>query len=256
MIALALIIALLGIWELAVRLGHVDPLILPPPSTVASSAWDNRALLWSAFEQTAKLVLIGLVIALVLGVAIACLLRLVPALRRGVEPLLVGSQAIPIPVLAPLLVVWFGFGLTPQLVVVTLFAFFPIAVATRDALGQLDPEAELVLRSLGAGRWPRLRLAEFPGAVPGIITGLRVAVVFAVSGAVFADLIGGGSTTAADPTASGGLGYLVENATNQLDTALGLAATALLAGFALLLFWSLGLLERATDHTTSTRGPR
>jgi ABC-type nitrate/sulfonate/bicarbonate transport system permease component len=256
MIALALILVLLGGWELAVRIGNIDPLVLPPPSTVASSAWDNRALLWSAFEQTAKLVLIGLVIALVAGVAIACLLRLVPALRRGVEPLLVGSQAIPVPVLAPLLVVWFGFGLAPQLVVVTLFAFFPIAVATRDALGQLDPEAELVLRSIGAGRWPRLRLAELPGAVPGIITGLRVAVVFAVSGAVFADLIGGSSTSAADPTSSGGLGYLVQSSANQLDTALGLAATAVLAGFALLLFWSLGLLERATDHTTSTRGPR
>jgi len=255
-IAVALILVLLAAWQLAVRIGHVDPLVLPAPSAVASSGWHHRSLLLGALADTAKLVLLGLAIALVAGLAIACLLRLVPALRRALEPLLVGSQAIPVPVLAPLLVVWFGFGLTPQLIVVTLFAFFPIAVATRDALAQLDPEAELVLRSLGAGRWPRLWLAELPGAVPGIITGLRVAVVFAVSGAVFADLIGGASTTAADPTSSGGLGYVVQNAANQLNTALGLAATAVLAGFALLLFWSLGLLERATDHTTSTRGPR
>jgi ABC-type nitrate/sulfonate/bicarbonate transport system permease component len=248
---LILVIVLLVAWQALVDLRHLDPIILPSPTDTAAALWDGRAVLWEAFLHTTLIVLLGCVIAAAVGVAVACLLHVSPPLRRALEPLLVGTQAIPIPVLAPLLVIWLGFGLAPQLVLVVLVAFFPVVVATRDALAALSPETAVVLRNLGAGPWQSLRLVELRGALGGIITGLRLAVVFAVIGAVFADSTGSSATTAADPTSSGGLGRVVQDALPQLQTDRAFAAIALLAGLALVLFWGLGAAERRLNQRQS-----
>ncbi len=244
---LALLLVLGAAWEAFARLRDIDPIILPAPSDVASSMWTDRSLLLEGLGRTTSIVLGGILIAAILGIALGAALHRSPTARRAVEPLLVGSQAVPIPVLAPLLVIWLGFGLTPQLVLVVIVAFFPVAVATRDALAGLSPETDLVLRNLGATGSQRLRLVELRGALPGIVTGLRLAVVFAVIGAVFADSTGSSATTAADPTSSGGLGRIVQDAIPQLATDRAFAAIALLAALALLLFWSLGAAERRLD---------
>lgn len=242
---------LLGLWQAYVELADVDPIVLPAPTDVASALWTDRSLLLDSLWQTARVVLLGIAIATVLGVAIAALVHRSPIARRGLEPLLVGSQAIPIPVLAPLAVIWLGFGLMTQLVIVVVVAFFPVAVSTRDALDNLSPETDLVLRNLGATGLQRLRLVELRGALPGIITGLRLGVVFAVIGAVFADATGSTATTAADPTSTGGLGRIVDDAIPQLATDRAFAAIVLLAAFSLFLFWSLGALQRLAEHTSS-----
>ncbi|MDO9352261.1 MAG: ABC transporter permease subunit [Solirubrobacteraceae bacterium] len=247
---LLLVAVLIAAWQALADLRHIDPIVLPAPSDVATAAWDDRSLLFDGLLRTTSIVLAGIVIAAALGVLVGAALHRSPTARRAVEPLLVGSQAIPIPVLAPLLVIWLGFGLAPQLVLVVVVAFFPVAVATRDALASLDPETDLVLRNLGASGWQRVRLVELRGALPGIVTGLRLAVVFAVIGAVFADSTGSTATTAADPTSTGGLGRIVQDAIPQLATDRAFAAIVLLAALALVLFWSLGAAERRLDPTS------
>lgn len=242
---------MLGAWQAYVGVAAVDPIVLPAPTDVASALWTDRSLLAEAWWQTARVVLLGIAIAAVVGVAAAALVHRSALARRALEPLLIGSQAIPVPVLAPLVVVWLGFGLTTQLVIVVLVAFFPVAISTRDALANLSPETTLVLRNLGATGLQRLRLVELRGALPGILTGLRMAVVFAVIGAVFADATGSTATTAADPTSTGGLGRIVDDAIPQLATDRAFAAIVVLAAFSLLLFWSLGAAQRVASRTSS-----
>lgn len=238
------LVLLLAAWQVVVTASGVDPLVLPAPTEVAATGWEDRAILAPALWRTTWVVLAGAAIATALGVATGAAMHLSATLARALDPLLVGSQAVPIPILAPLLVVWLGFGIAPQLVLVVLVAYFPVAVATRDALANQPPATGLVLRNLGAGAVQRLRLAELRGAAPGIVTGVRLAVVFAVIGAVFGDAAGTGATTAADPTSVGGLGRVVADAIPQLETARALAAVVLLAALALLLFWLLGRAAR------------
>ena len=140
MISLLLVAALLGGWELYADLGGVDDFILPAPSQIATALWDDRSLLWSNLLVTAQEVGLGILLALVLGFLLAVALHFSGALRRGVYPLLVASQAVPIVIIAPLLVVWFGFGIVPKLAIIALVCFFPVVVTTLDALRAVDPD--------------------------------------------------------------------------------------------------------------------
>ncbi len=124
---------LLGIWELYVDLGGANPLILPAPHAIAQSLYDDRSLLWSNFLVTAEEVLLGILVAAVAGLALAIAIHFSDTLRRAIYPLLIASQAIPIPIIAPLLVLWLGFGIAPKLVVIALVCFFPIVVTTLAA---------------------------------------------------------------------------------------------------------------------------
>jgi putative hydroxymethylpyrimidine transport system permease protein len=226
--------ALLGAWELYARLGSVTELILPAPSQVAEVGWRDRELLLSNLAVTAQEVAFGIALSLVAGFAFAVLLHLSPRVRRGLYPLLVGSQAVPLVVLAPLLVVWFGFGLLPKLIIIALVCFFPVVVTTLDALRAVEPERVKLLRTLDATRWQVLRWVELPAAAPGALSGAKIAVAVAVIGAVFAEYAG----------SEEGLGHLMLQAIPQLETARAYAAVVLLAVFAVSLFSALALAER------------
>ena len=219
MIALLLVAGLVGAWELYVGTGSVDPLILPAPSAIAQSLWDDRSLLWSNLLVTAQEVGIGLLVALAAGLVLAVALHFSGVLRRALYPLLVGSQAVPVVVVAPLLVVWFGFGIAPKLAIIALVCFFPIVVTTLDALTALDAERGKLMTTLGASRWQAFRFAEAPAALPAALSGAKIAVAIAVIGAVFAEYAG----------SSEGLGHLVLQAIPQLDTARAYAAVVVLA---------------------------
>jgi putative hydroxymethylpyrimidine transport system permease protein len=231
---LAILLALLGAWELYAVLGPVDRLLLPAPHEVAQSLWDDRALLWENLRVTAGEVLLGILVAGIAGFACAVSLHLSLALRRSTYPLLVASQTIPIPLIAPLLVVWLGFGIAPKLVIIGLVAFFPIVVTTLDALSRVDPELPKLLRTLDASRWRLLRHVELPAALPGLFSGAKIGVVVAVIGAVFAEWAG----------ASSGLGHLFQQAIPNLETARAYAAVLILSAFAIALFGLLTLAER------------
>lgn len=234
MLAALVVLLLLGGWEAYARLGHLDAFILPAPTDVAQSLWDDRGLLWSNLLVTGQEVVLGLLLALAAGLLLAIALHLSRPLRRATYPLLVGTQAIPIVTIAPLLAAWFGYGLLPKLVVVALVCFFPIVVTTLDGLASIDPDQHKLLRSLGASRWQAFRWVEAPAALPAAISGAKIAVAVGGIAAVFAEYAG----------SEDGLGHLLLQSIPQLETARAWAAVVVLAALAVFCFALLALAER------------
>ena len=230
----ALVLAGLAGWEALVRWRQVPDWLLPPPSAVAVTLVSERELLWRNTLVTLTEVLLGFGLALAAGIVLAVLIDFSPTLDRALYPLLVASQTVPVPALAPLLLIWFGPGLLAKVIVTALIAFFPIVVNTVAGLRATDPEVIALLRGFGAGRWARFRLARLPAALPGLFTGARIGVSVAVIGAVFGELVG----------AQAGLGYLLTRAIAQFQTERLLAAIVLLAVMGMGLFGAVSLLER------------
>lgn len=237
MIAAGVLLALLGAWELYAGLGGIDPLILPAPHEVAQALWNDSGVLWANFTVTAQEVLLGILVAVTLGLALAVLIHFSRTARRGLYPLLVGSQAIPVVIVAPLLVTWLGIGIAPKLLIVGLVCFFPVVVPTLDALANVDPELLKLTRTLDASRRQTFLRVEAPSALPALLSGARISVATAVIGAVLAEQ---GSAT----EGTGGLGHLIVYAGGQLDTAAAYAAVVILTALALSLFALLNLAER------------
>lgn len=231
---LLVVVALLGIWELYVDLGGAEPLILPAPHAIAQSLFDDRALLWSNFLVTAQEVLLGILVAAVAALVLATAMHFFATVRNAVYPLLIASQTVPIPILAPVLVLWLGFGILPKLVVVALVSFFSIVVTTLAGFASVDPDLLKLMRTFDAPRRRVFWSIELPTALPGVFTGAKIAVIFAVIGAVFAEQAG----------ASSGLGYLFSQAIPNLDTARAYATVVILSAFAIALFVLLTLAER------------
>ncbi|MGI8622126.1 MAG: ABC transporter permease [Solirubrobacteraceae bacterium] len=232
--AVALVVVLLGGWEAAVRGGLVDPLILPAPTSVARALAEDRAVLLPDLGTTAVEAVLGLLAATVLGAAIAVAMHLWSPARRTLYPLVVGSQALPIVVLAAPLILLLGFGLAPKVVIVALVCFFPVTVNVYDGLRSVDPEQRKLLRSLKASRTQTLLLLEAPAALPQAFTGLRVAAAVSVIGAVFAEWSG----------SENGLGHLVLVSLGQLESARTFAATVLLFVLAVALYGAFASAER------------
>jgi ABC-type nitrate/sulfonate/bicarbonate transport system permease component len=232
--------ALIGAWQVAASTGALADLLglesflVPSPAEIASSLWDNRSLLAENAWVTLQEILLGFAIGLAVGLGFALLLRLSTTLRYAFYPLLIASQAIPIVVFAPILVIWLGFGIGPKLAIVALLCFFPVAVATLDGLRGVDPEATKMMRSLDAGRGQLLWRVEMPSALPSLFSGARIAAVFAPIGAVFGEWAG----------ADSGLGHMILLDNGQLETAREFAAASLLVAIALALFGLLALAER------------
>ncbi len=238
--ALLVVAALIGAWHLAAASGALadvlglEPFLVPAPAEIASSLWEDRSLLaenaWVTFAE----VLAGFAAALALGVAAAVALHLSPLLRRVSYPLVVASQTIPVIVIAPILVVWFGFGIGPKVAIIALICFFPITVNTLDGLATVPPDQRKLMRSLGAGRLRVLSSLEAPTALPFLLSGAKIAAAVAVIGAVFGEWAG----------ADEGLGHLmlVDNA--KLEVARLFAAMVWLSAMAIALFGCLSLIER------------
>jgi putative hydroxymethylpyrimidine transport system permease protein len=236
--AVALVAVLPGAWEAYVELGDVNRLVLPAPTEIGASLWDNAGLLAANLKPTAEEVVLGIALALASGFALAVAIHLSPVLRRAVYPLAVGSQAVPIAVIAVLLIFWWGFGILPKLVVVTLICFFPVLVTTVDGLAGVDPEQLKLLRTLDASRWQALRFAELPAALPAAISGARIALTVAVIGAYIAE------SQTATTGAYAGLGHEINADLTALQTPRAYAAAAVLFVFAIACFYTLALVER------------
>jgi ABC-type nitrate/sulfonate/bicarbonate transport system permease component len=235
-----LILAALGAWELAARWDlladalSIEPFLIPAPSDIAEALWADRDLLAEDGWVTLREIVLGFGLALVAGLAFAAALHLSESLRRAFYPVLVASQTVPIIVIAPILVVWFGFGITPKLVIIALICFFPITVNTLDGLRSVDPDLVKLMRTLDATRLRIFTRAEAPSALPYAFSGAKVAVAVAVIGAVFGEWSG----------SSSGLGHLMLQASAQLETARLFAAVVVLSAFAVALFALLSVLER------------
>jgi ABC-type nitrate/sulfonate/bicarbonate transport system permease component len=231
---------LVVLWQIACSTGaiadalNLEDFLVPSPSEIAQSLWESRGLLAENAWVTLQEILLGILCALVVGVGMAILMHRWRLLRDAAFPLIVASQAIPVVVIAPILVVWFGFGMGPKIFIVALFCFFPITVNALDGLRSVDPEAVKMMRSLDASRWQRFRRVEAPAALPSLFSGIKIAVVVAPIGAVFAEWVG----------ADSGLGRLIQSDLANYQVARQFAAVAVLAAMALILIGLTALAER------------
>lgn len=233
----ALIVAgALAVWQLAAWTQHLEAWLLPSPAAViaAFTQPDTQSLiagnLWPTVEEAAA----GFGACVVVGVALAVAMASSRVWRDGLYPLLIASQAIPTIAIAAILVVAFGYGLAPKVIVVVLFSFFAVTVNVYDALQALDPELPGLLRTLGASRWDVLRTARLPAALPGFFTGARLAITYSVSAAVYSEWVG----------STGGLGFALIQAKNQFAEAQVFAIVLVMAALGVAGFVAVALIER------------
>jgi ABC-type nitrate/sulfonate/bicarbonate transport system permease component len=231
---LLVLVLVLGLWQWFVISHHVLPQVLPTPGRILVQGWAFRGDIWLNTVPTLKETAIGFVVSVAVAFIIAVAMDFSSAVRRSVYPLLVVSQTLPIIAIAPLLIIWFGFGLFPKVLVVALVTFFPVAVSLVEGFAATDPEATDLLRSMGASRWRTFVLLRLPGALPQFFAGLRIAITYAVVGAVFAEYVG----------AETGLGIYLQEQKNAARTDLVLAAVAVIAALSLLLFAATYLLQQ------------
>jgi len=232
--AAALAASLVAGWELWVRLRDIPAYTLPPPSAVAAALYRTRSQLAGHLATTVVETALGMAIGALLGVATAALLASVPLARRALEPLLVLSQTIPLIVLAPLLVLWFGFGMTAKVVVVVLIVYFPVAVATVGGLSGVDTDQVDLVRSLGGSRWTVLRLVRLPAAVPSFFDGMRISAAYAAAGATLAELIG----------AESGLGLYIARSQRAFRVDQVIAGVVVVAALSIVLFAGVVMADR------------
>ena len=229
------VVVLLGlIWQLYAVHGSLGNDVLPSPSRVLSAGWDDRASLWDNTLPTLREVVIGFAISIAFAFALSILLDASGIARRSVMPVLIGSQTIPLVVLAPLVVIWFGFGLTPKILLVALVTFFPIVVGLLDGYASSERDAVTLLRTMGASWLTVFRVVRLPSALPGFFTGLRIAITYAVVAAIFAEYAG----------AEAGLGVYIQGAGNSFRTDLVLAAVLVSAVLTLVLYAATFVVQR------------
>ncbi|WP_203231173.1 ABC transporter permease [Nocardioides caldifontis] len=230
-----ILIAVGVLWQLANTSFGVPDYILPSLTDIWTSASERWADTFSsATRVTLQEVLIGFGLAIAVGVTIALALHLSEALRTAIMPLLIGSQAVPIVVIAPVLAIIFGYTLMPKVIVVALICFFSIVVNTMHGLSSVDPELIKVMRTLDASRWAILRRVEIPAALPSFFTGLRISATYASVGAVFGEFSG----------SLDGLGYVMIQATSQLQTDMVFVAIFILTFMSISLFVTVSIVER------------
>lgn len=230
-----LIVLLLVAWELAVHTLAIPVWLLPSPSRIAWATWEARALLWSHTQQTLLETWLGLGLALASGLILAIAIDMSALLRRALYPLLVASQTVPIIAIAPLLIIGFGFGMLPKVLVVALVCFFPIAINTADGLRSIDPDLVSLLHSMGATRWQTFLKARLPAALPNFFSGMKVAVTYGMMGAVIGEWVG----------AKEGLGVFMLRSSHSYLTDRVFAAILVISSLSILMFLVVIALERA-----------
>ncbi|MBM7564542.1 ABC transporter permease [Paenibacillus sacheonensis] len=226
--------AVLLLWQAAVWLLNTDAYILPSPTAIAKQAYDSAPQLAHHMRSTLVMTLIGFVVGASLGFLIAALLHVIPWVKSGFYPLLVLSQNVPIMALGPLLVLWFGFGMLPRVILITLVTFFPVAVAMMTGLSKSDGGLYNYMRMIGATQSQLFWRMELPGSMPHLFSGLKIAASYSVISAIYAESIGSDS----------GLGYFILLAQHGFETAKVFAAIAVIVLLSLALFGVIALAER------------
>ena len=228
------VIAVLLLWELGTRAFGVPVFLLPPPTAVVAAMVKHAALLGVASWVTTIEIVLGFGLSIAVGIPLALMIFLWPPFERAVLPLLISSQAMPKVAVAPLLLVWFGFGLAPKVVIAFLIAFFPVVINTAVGLGAIEPEKIYLARSMGLGAWDTFFKIRLPDALPAIFAGLKISITLAVVGAVVGEFVGGDA----------GLGYLLMVANGSMDTQLLFAGIVCLTILGVALYMVVELVER------------
>ncbi|HHZ16374.1 MAG TPA: ABC transporter permease [Peptococcaceae bacterium] len=230
----AFMLFLLCVWEIVVKLGIVPEYILPAPSSIIKSIIDTSALLWEHSLQTVREVVLGFLLAVALGIVLAVFMGIFPLVKQALYPLVVISQTIPIMAVAPLFIIWFGYGILPKLLVVTLVCFFPITVSLVEGFAAVDQDIIKLLQAMGASRRQILEKVSFPGALPSFFAGLKIAVTYSVMGAVIGEWLG----------ASQGLGVYMTRSMNSFQTAQVFGSIVVITVLSLAFFGLVNLVAR------------
>lgn len=232
--AILLLVVIVAGWEAAIPVFDIHPAILPAPSRIVTTIFTDWSLLASNMVYTLWEVLLGFAIGFLTGLVLAILIVYSPVLERALYPLVVASQTIPVFAIAPLLVIWFGFGIWPKVLISALIVFFPICVNEVEGLRSAEPEMINMLRSLSASRWRIFRLVEMPASIPYLLAGTQVGIAYSVIGAVIGEWVG----------SNRGIGYLMLAANAMIRTDRVFAAIVVLSVVALSLFVIAGLMSR------------
>lgn len=227
-------VIVLVVWEFAVDLFEIPIYIMPPPSTFLRRVFEDYALLGDHLSRTAYEVLVGFILATVVSIPLGFMIASSKFLERTLYPIIVFIQLTPKIAIAPLFIVWFGFGIFPKVLITFLLCFFPTLVASLTGFNALDERVLYLTRSMGASRWQTFRYVRIPSAMPYIFSGLKVSIVFASTGAIVGEFVG----------ANKGLGYLLLRGTSYLDTSLIFAVLVVLAIMGLVFSYAVQFLER------------
>ncbi|HET9112039.1 MAG TPA: ABC transporter permease [Ktedonobacterales bacterium] len=238
------VVVLLLLWQGYVVASGVNQQLLPTPGAVWNALATQRQAIWDNMLVTLWETVIGFGVALATGILFGVAIDLSPWLRRALYPLLVATQAVPLIALAPLLVLWFGPGMTSKAIVVTLMCFFPIVVALADGLRGADPELIKLFRSFGAGPVRIFWSVRLPGALPALFSGVRIAIAYSVIGAIIAEYVG----------AVAGLGFYMTLKQHSFSTAGVLATFVVTALLSFALFALVALVERLVLPWYYTQG--
>lgn len=238
------VVATLVLWEAGTRILKVPAYILPPPSQIAVVGYEKLPLLLRHGWVSTTEIVLGFLLSVAVGIPLALATFMWPAFARSVYPLLVSSQAVPKMAVAPLFIVWFGFGLMPKVLIAFLIAFFPIVINTVVGLAAIEPEKIHLARSMGLSGIATFFKIRLPNALPSIFGGLKIAITLAVVGAVVGEFVGGDA----------GLGFLLMSANGSMDTPLLFAGLVGLTLIGVVLFMLIEIAERfAIPWHTSTR---
>lgn len=231
------------LWQGLVDLFAVPIYLLPPPSAVAVKMVDDFGYFLVEAIPTMTAIALGFACAILVGVPVATLMVYSSGFRRAISPILLTAQVLPKVALAPLFIVWFGFGLLPKVVMTFLISFFPIVIDTLTGLNAVRPESLMLLRSMGGDRWQSFWMIRLPSALPSMFGGFKVAVTFAVVGTIVAEFVG----------SDNGLGYVLVLARGNLDTVTVFAAIMWLIVIGFLFYFVVEGAERLVVKGRSRR---
>ncbi|WP_102960799.1 ABC transporter permease [Mangrovicella endophytica] len=221
-------------WEAVVRIFAISPFIVPAPSAVAEALAANWGTLLQASIVTAEEILLGFVVSVVAGVALALLIVRFDWLGRALYPLVVLFQNVPKVALAPIFILWFGYGLAPKIILILVIAFFPVTLSMLAGMESVDRSLVSLMNSVGASRSQILLRIRVPHSLPNLMAGMKIAATLSVIGAIVGEFAG----------ASDGLGYAIQFASTQLDTPLVFAALLLVSVLGIVFYYAAELLER------------
>ncbi|KXG74615.1 ABC transporter permease [Thermotalea metallivorans] len=182
---------LLAIWEGMARKGFVQPNLLPAPTKIIHTLVTNFSLMGEHILITSFEAVAGFLISIAVAVVVSVLMDMMPMMRKTLYPMMITSQTVPMITLAPLFLIWFGYGYLPKIIIVILVCFFPITISLLEGLASVDQELLNLLRSMGAKKYQIYRLAKFPAAMPGFFSGLKIAGTYSIMGAVIGEWVGG-----------------------------------------------------------------
>lgn len=231
--ALALLVIIVLAWQLVSSFGVIPPYLLSSPLAIAEEMIVNWDTYVSASLPTLIAIVVGFLISILISLPLAIAMVYSPLLRSAIYPLVILSQVIPKVAIAPLFIIWFGFGQSPKILMVVLIAFFPLLIDAVVGFSAARPQSLMLVRSMGATRWQAFWKVRFPWALPSIFAGAKVAITLAVVGAVVAEFVG----------ANSGLGVLITRARGDLDTVMVFAGIGYLSIWGLIAFGLIVLAE-------------